>query len=169
MIRTTAQPRLWHRAKDLFPPGQVLRYLAVGVVNTLFGYGLFALTLYLLTHALPSHWLALTAVLASIISTPLNITISYFNYKLWVFKTRGNHLQEWLKAFGVYGVSMLPGLLALSALTRLLQYVLHSHEPFGKGTAGYLAGAITTGFSVILGFIGHRKVTFRQKPSTPAD
>jgi putative flippase GtrA len=163
-VATTAtKPRLSHRVKTLFPPGQVLRYLVVGVCNTIIGYGLYAATLFLLTRATPGRYLYLTAVAASLVSTPLAITVSYFNYKLFVFRTRGNHLREWLKAFGVYGVSMLPGLIALSAFTRLLQTLLHGHAPFGKGTAGYIAGALTTGFSTIISFIGHRKITFKPK------
>jgi len=165
---TTAQPRLRHRARQWFPPGQVLRYLVVGIVNTGSGYLLFAGTLWLLNHLAPAKYLYLTVIAASILSTPVNITVSYFNYKLFVFRTRGNHLREWMKAFGVYGVSMLPGLFALSALTRLLQALLHGHQPLGAGTAGYLAGAITTGVSTVFSFLGHRHVTFRAKPDTLA-
>lgn len=156
---------LKHSLRRHFPGEQFFRYLGVGVVNTIVGYGLFALTLFLLNRAVPVRFLSLTVIAASIISTPINITLSYFNYKLFVFRTRGNHLQEWLKAFGVYGVSMLPGLLALSALTRALQSWLHGYAPAGKGTPGYLAGAIITGCSTILSFLGHRNVTFRRKPA----
>lgn len=156
---------LQERLARQFPGGQFLRYIAVGIVNTLLGYVFFVATLALLNHTLPTRFLypAFVAVAASVISTPVNITISYFNYKLFVFRTHGNYLQEWLKAFGVYGVSMLPGLLALAALTRLLQSWLHGWAPFGKGTPGYIAGAITTGCSTILSFLGHRNVTFRAK------
>ncbi len=155
------------RLQRHFPAGQLLRYLVVGVANTVIGYGLFVLTLTLLNRVTPAHWLYLTVVAASLISTPIAITAAYFNYKLFVFRTQGNHLREWLKAFGVYGVSMLPGLIALSALTRLLQALLHGHAPFGKGTAGYLAGAITTGATTILSYLGHRHVTFKSSKLTP--
>jgi putative flippase GtrA len=147
------------RIVDLFPPGQFLRYLCVGVFNTAFGYGLFALTLFLLNHSVAQRYLYLTVIAASLISTPVSITVAYFGYKLFVFQTRGNHLREWLKAFGVYGVGMLPGLLVLSALTRLLQSVLHH-----KSWAGYVAGALVQGFTVIISFLGHKKVTFRPRP-----
>lgn len=152
-----------------FPGEQFLRYLGVGVVNTALGYGLFALTLFLLNRVVPVRFLSLTAIAASVISTPINITISYFNYKLFVFRTRGNHLQEWLKAFGVYGVSMLPGLILLGALTRGLQAWLHGYAPLGKGTPGYFAGAILTGCSTVVSFLGHRNVTFRRSRSAGSD
>ncbi|MDE1156247.1 MAG: GtrA family protein [Acidobacteriaceae bacterium] len=153
--------RTLSRLQGWFPAGQVLRYLVVGAVNTLSGYALYALFLWALNRITPAHWLYLTVIAASVISTPINITVSYFNYKWFVFRTKGNHLREWIKAFGVYGVSMLPGLLALSLLTRALQWGLHGYQPFGKATAGYLAGAITTGISTVFSFLGHRHVTFK--------
>src|SRR6187402_1267334 len=86
-----------------FPGGQVVRYLCVGVFNTLFGYCTFATTLYLLNLALPQRFLYLTVILASIIATPLNITVAYLGYKFLVFKTHGNYVREWIKCFAVYG------------------------------------------------------------------
>jgi putative flippase GtrA len=175
----------------LFPAGQFVRYLCVGVFNTVFGYVMFAVTLFLLNHAVPQRYLYLTVVAASLISTPINITVAYFGYKLFVFRTKGNYLLEWLKCFGVYGVGMLPGLLALSAITKLLQSMIHSHNAVlhsavdglamhlsgillqtlhrvasGKAMAGYIAGAVVMGFTTIFSFIGHRNVTFKTKPAT---
>jgi putative flippase GtrA len=177
------------RIVNLFPAGQFVRYLGVGAFNTVFGYICFAVALTLLTAALPARFLYLTVILASVLSTPLNITIAYFGYKFLVFRTKGNFLAEWLKCFAVYGTGMIPGLVALSALTRFLQSAIHSHaaslhglvasielhlsgKPLaivhhvatGKSIAGYIAGAIVIGFSTIYSFIGHKKVTFRQKP-----
>ena len=175
------------RLVGLFTSAQFARYLAVGVFNTVFGYSMFVVALALLNRAAPAKYLYLMAPLASILSTPLNITVAYFGYKLFVFRTRGNHLVEWLKCFAVYGTGMLPGLFALSALTRLLQSVLHTHAAslhstvaqteshlngaplhalqhmHGSAAAGYLAGAIVTAASTVYSFVGHKKVTFRQK------
>ena len=167
---------------------QFLRYICVGVFNTVFGYCTFALTLHLLNHAVPQRFLYLTVIAASILSTPLNITVAYFGYKIFVFKTRGNYLIEWFKCFGVYGVGMLPGLIALSGVTKLLQASIHAHGPalhadvnhiathlhggplamlqklaHGKAIGGYLAGALVQGFSTIFSFVGHKKVTFKAK------
>ncbi len=177
------------RLRRHFPGGQVARYLAVGLFNTLFGYATFATLLYFLDRALPQRYLYLTVVLASIIATPLNITVAYFGYKFFVFKTHGNILREWLKCFAVYGTSMVPSLVALSALTGLLQRLFHTHAAYlhailssvenhlsgtplalvqhiatGKAMAGYLAGALVIAISTVYSFIGHKKVTFRQPP-----
>ena len=176
------------RLVNLFPPGQFVRYLYIGVFNTFFGYISFAVTLTLLNALVPARLLYLTVILASILPTPLNITVAYFCYKFLVFRTKGNYLGEWLKCFAVYGTGMIPSLVALSALTRFLQSMIHGHaaslhvflstverhlsgRPLaflqhiatGKAIAGYIAGAVVIGVSTVYSFVGHKKVTFRVK------
>jgi len=179
------------RIVNLFPAGQFVRYLCVGAFNTVFGYGTYVVVLTLLNAFLPSGFLYLTVVLASLLSTPLNITVAYLGYKFFVFRTKGNYLGEWLKCFAVYGTGMIPGLFALSALTRFLQTMFHSHaarlhallnavaphlagRPLallqhiatGKAMAGYIAGAVVIGVSTIYSFVGHKTVTFRTRKTT---
>jgi putative flippase GtrA len=180
--------RRLQRIVRLFPGGQFVRYVCVGIFNTFFGYINFAVILALLNMALPARFLYLTVVLASILSVPLNISVAYFTYKFFVFRTKGNYLGEWFKCFAVYGTGMIPGLVVLSALTRFLQSLIHSHaaslhivltaverhlggRPLallqhiatGKAMAGYIAGALLMGTTTIYGFIGHRTFTFRPK------
>jgi putative flippase GtrA len=150
------------RLRRIFPSGQFPRYLCVGVFNTILAYSTFALILFLLNHLVPQRYLYLSVLLASILALPLNITVAYFGYKVFVFRTQGNYLREWLKCFAVYGVGAIPGLFLLSALTKLLQSVLHRPQ-----AAGYLAGAIVTGCTTLYGFLGHRNITFSQKPQQP--
>jgi putative flippase GtrA len=181
-MRMTTGPR---RLGNLFPGGQFLRYLCVGAVNTLFGYFCFAIILTLLNAVMPTRLLYLTVVLASVLSVPPNITFSYLGYKFFVFRTKGNYLREWLRCFAVYGTGMIPGLVALSALTRFLQAMIHQHastlhawlsavevhltgHPLAllhriatrKSMAGYIAGAIVIAVSTIYSFVAHKKVTF---------
>jgi putative flippase GtrA len=178
--------RRLQRIVHLFPAGQFVRYVCVGVFNTFFGYINFAVILALLNTALPIRWLYLTVVLASILSVPLSITVSYLTYKFFVFRTKGNYLGEWFKCFAVYGTGMIPGLVVLSALTRFLQSLIHGHaaslhivlnaverhlsgRPLaflqhiatGNAMAGYIAGALLMGTSTIYGFVGHKTFTFR--------
>ena len=182
------------RLVNLFPRGQFVRYLLVGGFNTVFGYGSFVAILTLLGNLAPQRYLSLTAIAASLLSTPLNITVAYFGYKLFVFKTQGNYLREWLKCFAVYGAGMIPGLIALGALTRLLQTQLHKHAvplhhalsalethlagtplhllqsiAHGRSLAGNIAGAIVIGLSTIYSFVGHKKVTFKTTPAATPD
>jgi len=183
--------RRLQRLVNLFPAGQFARYLCVGVFNTVFGYLSFAVILTLLNAALPARFLYLTVILASLLSMPLNITVAYLGYKFFVFRTQGNYLGEWLKCFAVYGAGMVPGLVALSALTRFLQSMIHRHSASlhrllgavechlagrplaflqhiatGKAVAGYIAGAIVIGVSTLYSFVGHKKVTFRVPPQS---
>ena len=152
-----AEAGLIGRLKHLFPSGQFLRYLAVGVWNTIFGYGLYALFVHLFSKILPHRYLPLTVDLASILSTPIGITNSFFCYKFFVFHTTGNYLKEWLRCFAVYGTGMIPNLIALPILTRALQTV-----PVLHGTiAGYVAGALMTGFTAVYSYFGHKKFSFR--------
>ena len=181
------------RLVQRFPKRQFVRYVSVGVWNTVFGYCTFAACLFLFSHLLPQRFLYLAVVVASLVCTPLNITMAYFCYKFFVFRTKGNYLMEWLRCFAVYGLGMLPGLLILSALTRLLQTLLHTHRaPLvgmlhqaqgavaghgslvsllghasnSKAAAGYIAGALVMGFTTISGFVGHRKFSFKPAKST---
>lgn len=176
------------RIVHLFPGGQFARYLCAGVFNTLFGYFSFAVILTLLNAVLPARFLYLTVILASMLPVPLNITVAYLTYKFFVFRTKGNYLGEWLKCFAVYGSGMIPGLVALSALTRFLQSMIHRHgsslhvllsalerhlsgHPLafvqhiatGKAMAGYIAGALVIGVSTIYSFVGHKTITFRPR------
>src|ERR1700723_2812935 len=170
--------RRLQRLVNLFPGGQFVRYLCVGVFNSLFGYISYVVILTLFDAALPSRLLYLTVILASLLSTPLNITVAYLGYKFFVFRTKGNYLGEWLKCFAVYGVGMIPGLVALSALTRFLQSVIHTHAASlhlvlsalerrlsgrqlafvehianGRAMAGYIAGALVIGVSTIYSYV----------------
>lgn len=174
------------RLVNAFPGGQFFRYLMVGGFNTLFGYASFLVIVKLLAGVIPARFLSLTAIAGSLISTPINITVAYFGYKFFVFKTKGNYLLEWLKCFAVYGTGMIPGLVALGALTRLIQNLVHSHNAalhtllasteahlpagaahtlqgiaHGNTLAANLAGAVVIGLSTIYSFVGHKKVTFK--------
>ena len=59
------------------PPGQLARYLLVGAWNTLFGYGTYALFTALLAPVVPHSY-----VVALVLSSLLNITVSYFGIQV---------------------------------------------------------------------------------------
>jgi len=142
--------------RRFLPPSQVLRYLIVGVWNTIFAYILYAAFVYLYSHFLPHRYLPLTVVLASVTAKPIGITMAFFCYKHLVFRTHGNYLKEWTRCFAVYGVGMLPELIALPILTHLFLHFSLTHHP-----APYLAGAVITVFTATLSYFGHKKFSFR--------
>ncbi len=133
------------------PPGQFARYLVVGVWNTLFGYSTYALFTALLTPRLRFAY-----IYASVFSNLIAITVAYFGYKFFVFKTHGNTLVEWFRCILVYGSGMLPGLVLLPLLVEGLHRAFHLAR-----SAPYIAGALVTGLTVIYSFFGHKHFSFR--------
>lgn len=138
------------------PPSQALRYLIIGVWNTIFAYILYSAFVFLYSHFLPHRYLPLTVVLASVTAKPIGITMAFLCYKHFVFHTHGNYLKEWLRCFAVYGVGMIPELIALPILTHLFLSFPLTHRP-----APYLAGAVITVFTATLSYFGHKKFSFR--------
>ena len=137
-----------------FPRGQFLRYLLVGVWNTAFGYSTFAGLTWLLSHPYPKHGY----ILASVLSSLVNITVSFLGYKWFIFKTEGNYLREWLKSLMVYSGGIALSTALLPGLVYLVQHATHLDR-----RAPYLAGALMSGLTVIYSFIGNRKFTFKTK------
>jgi putative flippase GtrA len=135
------------------PAGQALRYLAVGAWNTLFGYGCYALLTYLLTGILPYAYMA-----AAVLSTVVNITVAYLGYKVFVFKTKGNYLREYLRWYVVYGTTTLVNLALLPLLVAALDVFVRP-----QSYAPYVAGAILTVGTVVASFFGHKRYSFAPK------
>lgn len=134
-----------------FPPGQFGRYLLVGVGNTLFGYGTFALFVAILDRVVPHGY-----ILASVISSVLNISVSYLNYKWFVFKTKGNYLREWARCVAVYSSAIVINALLLPVFVFAIRRWTNI-----SAAAPYIAGAVLIGFTTIYSFLGHKRFSFR--------
>lgn len=137
--------RLWVRY------AQVLRYLVVGAVNTLFGYGCFAVLNFVLTDNVPYAYMVANAG-ANVIS----ITFSFLGYKWFVFRTKGNYLREYLRTYVVYGTSALIGFALLPVLVALVGMFLKDEK-----LVPYVAQAFVIPLVVLTSFIGHKKFSFR--------
>jgi putative flippase GtrA len=133
------------------PPGQLVRYLIVGVWNTAFGYGTYAAFTALLARYGKDSYLA-----AMVLSNIVNITIAFLGYKWFVFKTKGNYLKEWLRCVSVYSGSIFISFIALPGLV----FALRKWFGYDRG-APYLAGAILTAVTVVISFFGHKHISFR--------
>jgi len=136
---------------DHIPQGQFLRYLVVGGWNTLFGFGSYAF----LTAVLDRHF-SHGYILANLLASLINITVSFLGYKWFVFKTTGNYFREWLRSVAVYSTAIIIGTAALPGLVRLIR-----HSSRLNAAAPYVAGALVMSFSVLYSFLGHRKFSFR--------
>ena len=132
------------------PPAQLGRYLLVGIWNTAFAYGSFALFTAILDRYMPASYMA-----GALLSSVLNITVSFLGYKWFVFKTKGNYLKEWTRCLIVYSGSIALGVALLPPAVFLVSYLTGT-----PGTAPYIAGALLLGVQVILSFLGHRTFSF---------
>lgn len=136
------------------PADQLGRYLVVGIWNTAFAYGSFVLFTAILDRYIPASYMA-----GSLLSSVLNITVSFLCYKWFVFKTHGKYLREWMRCLIVYSGGILMGLALLPMIVFVVSYT--SGNP---GKAPYIAGALLLGVQVILSFFGHKNFSFNNKP-----
>ncbi|MBF0382827.1 MAG: GtrA family protein [Magnetococcales bacterium] len=126
--------------------GQFIRYLIGGAYNTLFGFVFFATIYYYFSDQV--HYLIL-----AIISNIAAITNSFVVYRLFVFKSKGNILKEYLKVYVVYGASFIISLIMMALMVELL----HIHPVVTQG----LILVVT----VIISYLGHKNYTFKKNES----
>ena len=140
---------------DHIPPAQFGRYLLVGVWNTAFGYATYAAFVAVLQPRIPAP---ANYLLASVLSSVINISVAFLGYKWFVFKTKGNYLREWLRCFAVYSSSIALGLVALPVCVHAVGRMTGNPR-----TAPYIGGALLTGVTVVCSFLGHRFYSFRRR------
>ena len=87
---------------DVQIDSQKIRYLLAGGWNTMFGYSL-GVSLYMLLS--PSLNTFLIAVLANLIA----ISMSFIIYKVFVFRTTGEWMREYLRSYVSYGSAAVLG------------------------------------------------------------
>jgi putative flippase GtrA len=162
---------------------QFVRYVVVGTWNTAMGYGLFAYFTFIFTkHSAHGY------IYSAFLSNAIAITIAFFGYKFFVFRTKGNYLAEYLRCVTVYGSAAIPGFFLLLVLKNFishyarlhprsflisshmltlhpLNFAMHTYILTLEGLAPYLAQAIITGCTVFYSFFGHRKFSFKAAPS----
>jgi putative flippase GtrA len=121
---------------------QRLRYLIIGGINTIFGYLVSNLLYYKIF-----PWLHIVAV--GVIANIICITFSFLTYKIFVFKTKGNWLKEYLRCYLVYGLSMILGILLMWGLVDGLSL------PF------WLCQGFVMILTIIFSYIGHSRFSFK--------
>jgi putative flippase GtrA len=127
--------------KVYFRHREKIDYLLVGVWNTVFGYLAFLALYYLLSSQV--HYLIIL-----IMSNILSITNAYAGYKIFVFKTSGNYLREYLRFYMVYGAA-----LGLNfALLPLAVELLRLSPPFAQGGLMFI--------NVVFSYYGHKTFSF---------
>lgn len=121
---------------------QKSRYLLAGAWNTLFGYSSGLAIYYVFGGVIGLLWVA-------ILSNILSISVAFLTYKLFVFKTSGNWMIEYIRAYFVYGISSVIGIICLLILVEWL------------GIAFWLAQGLTILVGVGFSYVGHKKFTFK--------
>jgi putative flippase GtrA len=117
------------------------RYLIAGIWNSVFGYGI-GLLIY------ESFYLRFHIIIISAIANILAISVAFLVYKLFVFKTTGNWLIEYLKCYLVYGGSAVVGTVLIWLFVDFLKW------PF------WISQAIVMGIAIAFSYFLHRIYTF---------
>jgi len=129
---------------------QRIRFLAVGGVNTVVGY---------LIYAVLAQWVFQNVFLGYLISLAISyaisITLAFVLYRRFVFVVKGNVFVDFLRFVSVYAVSILANAVALPFLV----------EVFGMNPL--IAQAIVLVVTTIISFLGHKHFSFRR--AAPAD
>lgn len=118
-----------------------INYFVVGIFNTIAGY-LVGISTYFL---LQNHS---SILLISIISNIFAISISFVSYKIFVFKTKGNWITEYIRCYIAYSAI---AVLNISAL-------MISIQKFGWNI--WLSQAASMLITVVGSYFFHKKFTF---------
>jgi putative flippase GtrA len=137
------------------PSREFGRFLILGVFNTFSGYAIYALLNYLLSKRFPQYGY----VMASVLSTLINVTIAFLGYKWFVFKTKGNYLREWVRTVSVYSVGIAVTVLLLPVTVTVLRWATSlDHE-----SATYVGGFVLTVVSALWSFFGNKNFSFKPR------
>lgn len=128
------------RIKKLFEY-QVIRFLFVGGLNTIVGYGIYALLVYL----------GINLYIASTISTIIGVFHSYLWNRYFTFKSKEKALAEIVRFISVYIVSYLLGLLTLFISNKIFNI-----DP-------YVAGLVNLVITTLISWFGHKYFSFKKK------
>jgi len=118
---------------------QPIRFLFVGGLNTLVGYGIYALLIYI----------GVNYLVANTISTIIGIAHSYLWNRFFTFKSKNKALKEITKFISVYAVSYLIGMCTLFIFKDKLNI------------SAYIAGLINLVITTLISYFGHKYISFR--------
>ncbi len=120
------------------------RFLFAGAVNTTFSY-LFGIFLYKMLNQ------TFSVFIIGILSNLITLNFSFLTHKIFVFRTKGKWLNEYRKAYTVYGATSLIGALLLWVFIDFLSLSI------------WVAQAVTIAIIVLISYIGHKRYTFKRE------
>ena len=116
--------------------GQLIRFYQAAAINTLFGYGVFALMI----------WLGVNLYVAQLIAQVLGVSFNYFTYSRHVFRDRSASKGSFILAYlGNYLVN----LALLAGLSKVI-------------ASPYVAGLAATIGASIVNYLALRSLVFRR-------
>jgi len=116
---------------------QILNFILIGIVNTIFGYALYALFIYL----------GLNYILSVLFSTILGILFNFKTIGKFVFSSNNNKLI--IKFFFVYVIVFLINILAITYLKEL-------------GLNDYISGFIALIPASVISFVLNKYLVFKE-------
>lgn len=149
--------KIIEKLEKIFPQELLVTYVLVGIWNTIFGTLAYFLCVWCFNDIGRFGYM-----IGAVISTIVSVTQSFLSYKFFVFKTKGNYLAEYCKCWGVYGTATIINLLLLPLCVETCRFILPVSF---KNYAAYIGGLILMGITVIISFIGHKNITFKQNKS----
>jgi len=120
---------------------RVIKYFIVGGWNTLFGIGFYT---FLIMFFGQKHYLLL-----SILGNIVSITQAYICYKIFVFKTKGNVVKEYLRCYAVYGIGFLSSVGLLYTAVDIMKY------------DAIISNIVITLLIAVISYLGHKYFTFK--------
>ena len=139
------------------PAGEVVRFLAVGVFNTVISIALAYVFIFPVGYFFPKLPRAAVTTIANYAALPIAITVAFLAYKWFVFRTHGNYFKEWLKVFAVYGVSLPFPAIVIPVATSLF---LSLH--FTPRLVSLLALIANSGVIACYSYFAHKKFSFKR-------
>lgn len=122
--------------------GQGARYVAVGILNTAVGYGVFLVALHVLEARVPRAYL-----IALVLNYAVGMVHSYVWNRYWTFRARGRFSRQVPRFVAVTGVTLGLNALMLQGLVWL-------------GMGPRLGQLLSLGLTTLVGFAGHRRFSF---------
>lgn len=122
---------------------QLFRFLVTGGWNTIFSYAVFSGLYFAFSDKV--HYLIILTV-----STVLGVTNAYICHKIFVFRTKGGYLREYLRFYAVYSVQIGINYVSLPILIK-------------AGMSPYLAQGLIVGITTAGTYLGHKHISFAPK------
>jgi len=145
-------PTLGRPVRFYFRRREQLLYLVIGVWNTVFGYGVWALMQYLLGDYLPY-------LVVVVLAWPIAVLNAYLCYRYIVFRSRGSVLAELPRFSLVYLVTLVANLALLPVALRVLPFNI------------FVIQALFTVVVVVCSYLAHKYFSFgggqRREPGAP--